>query len=1182
MRYPWFVTLLPLVLGALCVSCRFISHINSQGFRGNFTFEHLTDANGSFVKIEATLEKLYWPENISTSTEIYLDWSIHSNQIEIGALTTCSDEELGQRIAQSSILSDSRPIQLNRLNSWTIPVNSSDVNFLGSLVWGKSILLKASQVHLEKSEDVSPILPIGLMKPRVNPQSINVSSRPTFPPRAKPSISSKLKSVSSSTTSSPTYPPELSNVSSQSPQVDAEQMIKREIQSQIYKHFGKTRECANIFDTKAVKTAEAVFESQIGGKVVIRGNEDGLTHISVNLYYVKSKLTTRHDWKILASDILDRNLHQEKCKHLQILFDPNNLDDSQCNKSDTSKCKMGDLTKKHGQIQIAGLGKNIKLSLIDGNLPLAALDSSRSLYLVIYDNSGLAGTIKSSILGCSEIKAVRQRTAESNFNMKGVRGTIKITQRYANEPSTVEYNLFGLEGNVERMTIRQVPVQPRLGSLNEANLCDSLGGLFDPLNKRDQFAVGNLSAKHGQLSIIDSEYEDHYMGQFMDSSVQLFGRHTVVGRSIAIHKNNGDPWVCSNIELVEEQMNIAAVTFNFPVVGRIQFHQLADNPHSPTGVLVDVYNPNSEKSSENHVWMLHSSPAMADFYNWSQRCQSTNDVFDPLQASVGIPNDVYNRQCQSSISGEPLRCRLGDLVLKSGMKLTLSNDYKQKARSFYTDMFLPLSGPNSIIGRSVVIYDDNSPTQRGNRLACSTIKRIHPMRAAVRSWTSGPSIPSGVKGFFVFEQASAQSPTRVQVALGGLSGNVESYAIHNVWLSDDREFPCSNDSLYDIYDPMKEDSFSKLPSSHYAPLATFDRIKVGDLSRKHGTLEGLQSVQKSYSDSSLPLHSPASIIGRSITLRASVNDFRWVCGNIDFDFDPKDSRKIVGIASFDDSRSKVSGYARFFQIEYEDGSLSDTIVQVDLRLQSDNIHEPETSSSHNWAIFVNQVGEDAYIAADEVRCIAAGFRWNPFLAQETTDNYQIYCNPMQPQGCAMGDLSSRHGSLTLGPNRKLVISDNNLPLAGNFSIMGRSLVIFDAKRPSVKLACTNILPDVHLKSNVVVKRTPSFTVSRFVEQMRSLLDASEWLIVPELRETKQIAGGECIQMTIHFYGQRAHQMQSELNNLVTLGAVRRSTRTGTKEVSTHFKQCRVGEAALTSSASSSYAIPGWMSLLINT
>lgn len=40
-------------------------------------------------------------------------------------------------------------------------------------------------------------------------------------------------------------------------------------------------------------------------------------------------------------------------------------------------------------------------------------------------------------------------------------------------------------------------------------------------------------------------------------------------------------------------------------------------------------------------------------------------------------------------------------------------------RSLFVHPNLPLSGFHSIIGKSLVIYDENGPEARGNRLACS-------------------------------------------------------------------------------------------------------------------------------------------------------------------------------------------------------------------------------------------------------------------------------------------------------------------------------------------------------------------------------------------------------------------------------------------------------------------------------
>ena len=41
------------------------------------------------------------------------------------------------------------------------------------------------------------------------------------------------------------------------------------------------------------------------------------------------------------------------------------------------------------------------------------------------------------------------------------------------------------------------------------------------------------------------------------------------------------------------------------------------------------------------------------------------------------------------------------------------------SREFFIHPNLPLSGLHSIVGKSLVIYDENGPKARGNRLACS-------------------------------------------------------------------------------------------------------------------------------------------------------------------------------------------------------------------------------------------------------------------------------------------------------------------------------------------------------------------------------------------------------------------------------------------------------------------------------
>lgn len=65
-------------------------------------------------------------------------------------------------------------------------------------------------------------------------------------------------------------------------------------------------------------------------------------------------------------------------------------------------------------------------------------------------------------------------------------------------------------------------------------------------------------------------------------------------------------------------------------------------------------------------------------------------------------------------------CPLGDLTNRIG-SIKIAGNKKERflTRSMNTDTNLPLSGYNSIFGKSLVIYDDFGPKARGERLACS-------------------------------------------------------------------------------------------------------------------------------------------------------------------------------------------------------------------------------------------------------------------------------------------------------------------------------------------------------------------------------------------------------------------------------------------------------------------------------
>lgn len=332
-------------------------------------------------------------------------------------------------------------------------------------------------------------------------------------------------------------------------------------------------------------------------------------------------------------------------------------------------------------------------------------------------------------------------------------------------------------------------------------------------------------------------------------------------------------------------------------------------------------------------------------------------------------------------------------------------------------------------------------------------------------------------------------------------------------MPEDREFPCSQDSVYGHFNPFNLDSYV----TPYPGVGSSDQYQVGDLSGKLGTLDSKESHRCEFIDTNLPLHGLHSIIGRSIVIHKKEKGDRWICGTLEAEEQKDSAREIIALASFDDPQHLVSGFVRFRQFEYKDGSVSNTWMEIDLKHQG--AYNRNVTKGHKWAIFVNQVGADAFLADQRFRCIAAGYRWNPYFvdSDRNRDLYAKDCNAMNPLRCELGDLSGRNGALTIG-GRRVTRSDPNLPLVGYGSVLGRSLIIFGPGGSEHKLACTKVLQDFHLISNIAIQNNPRLTVAKFMEDMRKLLSATEWLIQAETRSSKLILDDECLQMTVHFYG----------------------------------------------------------------
>lgn len=121
-------------------------------------------------------------------------------------------------------------------------------------------------------------------------------------------------------------------------------------------------------------------------------------------------------------------------------------------------------------------------------------------------------------------------------------------------------------------------------------------------------------------------------------------------------------------------------------------------------------------NTAEHRWAINENPPGKDYYNWTARCLSAGNVYNPYK--VDFDNTSTTSGCNLDSIGI---CRLGDLSTRHGT-LEISGkkaDSDKISRRMLTDSFLPLSGLHSILGKSFVLFDDHGPVARGERLGCS-------------------------------------------------------------------------------------------------------------------------------------------------------------------------------------------------------------------------------------------------------------------------------------------------------------------------------------------------------------------------------------------------------------------------------------------------------------------------------
>ncbi|KTF72519.1 hypothetical protein cypCar_00041928 [Cyprinus carpio] len=743
-----------------------------------------------------------------------------------------------------------------------------------------------------------------------------------------------------------------------------------------------TRICAGLTSESRVRTWQARFFSPVAGNIYIR------------------QVTGEAGARVL-SDL--RNVNQTRTfPNVTILVSENS----------TTSCNtlLGSLDPK-SLTKLGVLNVGSSLEPVKSRLEISTLNSNVRIIVLNLTSSYM----------CAEIRSVAMKVVSAVVNMQRIKGYFTFHQSSPFDLTTITVNLTNLDRRVGPYHVHQFPL-PQMRSPSDSSCSNNnLGGHWNPFNvntqapvypppkgsTHDLFEVGDLSAKHGSL-----EESNNFQATFTDWNLPLFGRNSIVGRSVVIHLPNGTRFACASIGYPGE-VTVAKAAFRGLVVGTVLFTQLSSDPYSDVSIFMDLsYGQLSASSTMNHNWHVHNYPISTETDNDKGGCLSTGGHWNPY--NIDTTGSVYTVNCGPD---SPFACEVGDI---SGKHKTVDLQSKMgtvATKNFFTDTTSWLSG---MIGRSLVIH---GPNQAGPRIACANLTLYRFPSARSDSWLG----PGSSEGQVRFSQVSPQGPTILNISFTGLNARAGGYHIHILPIKSTQE-PCSDTNIMGHFNP-----FSVNAASSPAPgNGTVDQYEIGDISGKFGDLTGQNNFQNQYMDGNMPLLGPNGIIGRSLVIHYA-NGSRMRCADISAEDSP-DGNWVIAKAMFS---SAVTGTVTMSQLSFPDGSYGDVMLEVDVRAsKSSNFAEA------SWYIADKPVGSDGTCPGEEEM-------YNPFNMTNMNN-----CSQVRALSCLVGDLTGRHGSISL--TKRQLYSDILLQLAGDFTVVQRSLVL---RLNNTTTACADIHPE---------------------------------------------------------------------------------------------------------------------------
>ncbi|XP_029199431.2 uncharacterized protein LOC114964254 isoform X1 [Acropora millepora] len=668
----------------------------------------------------------------------------------------------------------------------------------------------------------------------------------------------------------------------------------------------------------------------------------------------------------------------------------------------------------------------------------------------------------------------------AEFNMGGIKGSVVFSQPQTDGATAISVNLLGVNETL-KWSIRQLPM---IYDGNAVLSCSAsaIGELFDPKmakmaanydsscqndsnTKFHACAVGDLSRMLGNITA-DTAKKNHTNENL---TIPTRGKHSIMGRTLVLH-SGAAPKACALITPVSP-MKTAVAVFRAPIGGFVYFRQVEGK--QDTTIFVDLFFVNNADSQGDFTWKINQGLLDTDASDSTTYCKTLGELFNPV-----------NNQSQNCNQEMHRNCPVGDLASKHGnVTVSLASARQSTTKAAFTDSNLPLSGANSVIGQSIVLFPVNDPRKP---IACA---KIVTLMTQVTEATFTADVNDGVSGHFRFTQRSPFDPTLAEISLRGLQKLAGGYHVHaypspyyktHLTASDS----CSGFVAGNHWNPFHVD----IKGSPANETGTNDEYEVGDLSGKYGSFQNLAVFTKNVVDYNLPMFGRNSIQGRSILIHKKEKNARWVCSNLKPVFDVGTTFVMTATANF--TGPHLKGMIVMDQYISSEENMASPESSIFIEVNYPDLKAPVTED-HKWQIDLNPVNDDTTADINK-RCASLKNDFNPYeVFVEGT--YSSSCRPTNMLRCETGDLTKKHASVKVNGGRQFY-SDISLPLFGRNSVIGRGISIYEKDMGQNRIACANIkaMSALFLESSLEFVKQDPFSSYHFVDVVSKALGIPKW------------------------------------------------------------------------------------------